>query len=130
MALRLSRPPRNPLPIARTGDAVTGGSPDLDPRELETWFHDLYRLGNLVGSTTGTPGLIAAGAVGTLAITVTGCLADQAQSVVIGAPSGIDAGLVWCGFISADNTVTVRIYNSTGGGVTPASAEWTARVFR
>ena len=99
-------------------------------RELDEWRNELYRQFELIGTVTGTPGLIGAGAVGTLAVTVTGCRTGKAQTVLVGAPSGIDTGLVWCGVISADNTVTIRIYNSTGGGITPASAEWTARVFR
>jgi hypothetical protein len=63
-----------------------------------------------------------------LTVTVQGCFADQNETVEIGAPSTIDAGLTWCGFVSANNTVTIRIHNGTGGGITPASLTWCARV--
>ena len=100
-----------------------------DQRQLSQWREQLYRMFNFVGAVTGTPGLIGAGAVGTLTVTVTGCFKDQNQTVEVGAPSTIDAGLTWCGVVSANNTVTIRIHNGTGGGITPASLSWTARVF-
>jgi hypothetical protein len=99
-----------------------------DQRQLAQWREQLYRMFNYVGSVTGTPGLIAAGAVGTLAVTVLGCFKDQNQTVQIGAPSTIDAGLTWCGVVSANDTVTIRIHNGTGGGITPASLTWAVRV--
>lgn len=121
MALRL---PNTPVerPAKNSQEAME------DQRQLAHWREQLYRMFQFVGTVTGTPGLIAAGAVGTLAVTVMGCFADQSQTVEIGAPSTIDAGLTWCGVVSANNTVTIRIHNGTGAGITPASAIWTARV--
>lgn len=100
-----------------------------DARQMVNWRDILYRLFELTGTVTATPGLIAAGGSGSVNIPVTGCRADIAQTVLVGAPSTINAGLVWCGFISGNDTVTVRIYNPTVSGITPASGQWTARVF-
>jgi len=97
-------------------------------RQLAQWREQLYRMFQFVGSVTGSPGLIGAGAVGTLAVTVLGCFADQNQTVEVGAPSTINAGLTWCGVVSANDTVTIRIHNGTGGGITPASLTWAVRV--
>ena len=115
MAIRLPRPTQS------------ADKPDI--RQLDYWRQTLYSLFALVGTNaTVAPGLIGAGAIATFTITVTGCLKDQGQTVELAAPSAIEAGLLWSGFISANNTVTVRLYNSTGGGITPASASWSARV--
>lgn len=118
------RLPNTPVerPIANSQEAAE------DQRQLAQWREQLYRMFNFVGSVTGTPGLIGAGAVGTLTVTVTGCFADQQQTVEVGAPSAIDAGLTWCGVVSAKDTVTIRIHNGTGGGITPASLIWAVRV--
>jgi|11_taG_2_1085331.scaffolds.fasta_scaffold18295_2 hypothetical protein len=61
-----------------------------------------------------------------LTITVTG--AATGDVVILGAPSAIESGLTWCGYVSAADTVTVRLHNSSGGSVDPASATWKATV--
>ena len=61
-----------------------------------------------------------------LTITVTG--ASTGDVVILGAPSAIESGLTWCGYVSAADTVTVRLHNSSGGSVDPASATWKATV--
>lgn len=69
---------------------------------------------------------ISAGAIGTATITVDG--ATGGDLVVLGPPSSIEAGLVWSGFVSADDTVTIRLYNTTGSPIDPASATWNVQV--
>jgi hypothetical protein len=69
---------------------------------------------------------IAAGATAELTITVTG--AATGDFVILAAPSGIEAGLMWTGFVSAADTVKIRLHNTTGGAVDPASASWKATV--
>jgi len=121
----LIRLPNTPVERVTTN----GQEVATDKRQLAQWREQLYRMFNYVGSVTGSPGLIAAGAVGTLTVSVIGCFADQNQTVDIGAPSAIDAGLVWSGFVSANDVVTIRILNGTAGGITPASLTWCVRVF-
>jgi len=105
------------------------GQVQEDPRHLSMWRNEIYRMFNLVGATTDTPGLIAAGAIGTLTVTVTGCLADKNQTVHVGAPAAVPAGLTWSGYVSANDTVTIRLHNVTASPITPASLTWTVRVF-
>jgi hypothetical protein len=71
---------------------------------------------------------IAAGAIEVLTVTVTG--AATGDTVILGPPSTIEAGLTWSGFVSATNTVTVRVHNTTASPIDPASASWRASVMR
>jgi hypothetical protein len=80
--------------------------------------------GRWTGTNTVDVASIAAGAIGTLTVTVTG--ASTGDDVDLGPPAAIEAGLTWCGFVSAANTVTVRIHNTTGAPIDPASATWRA----
>jgi len=43
------------------------------------------------------------------------------QRVTVVTPSGLENGLVASGYVSADDTVTVKLFNSTAGSVDPAS---------
>jgi hypothetical protein len=70
---------------------------------------------------------IASNSYSDLTITVTGAVTGS--SVHLGAPSGFEANLTFCGWVSATNTVTVRIHNGSGGAINPASATWRATVF-
>lgn len=71
-------------------------------------------------------GSINAAASADLTITVTGALVGD--SVSIGLPAAPDAGIVFFGFVSAANTVTLRAINITGSPVDPASATYRATV--
>ena len=81
---------------------------------------------HLTGSATLDFGSIAADDEEELTITVTG--ANVGDSVSLGAPAAIESGLVWVGFVSAADTVTVRVRNTTAGAIDPASATWKASV--
>jgi hypothetical protein len=105
-----------------------GPADEKNPRGQEYFNHEVYRTLALVGTATVDVGSISAGAIATFTITVSGALADMQQTVQLAPPSAIESGLVWCGFVSADDTVTVRIHNTTGGAVNPVSATWGARV--
>ncbi len=65
---------------------------------------------------------IAAGAVGTLTATVTG--AATGDFALAAPPGNLTAGLVHSAFVSAANTVTIRLVNGTAGAIDPASATW------
>lgn len=102
-------------------------------REWANWAANMARA---VGSPIQTlavtaslnfPAIAADGGTQDLTVTVTGVLAvDPAPVVSLGFPSGIDAGLVFHGFVSADDTVTVRATNPTTGAINPAA--FTCRV--
>jgi hypothetical protein len=52
--------------------------------------------------------------------------------VVVASPSGgvIESGLVWSAYVSAANTVTLRLANVTTGAIDPASCVWRFDCFR
>jgi hypothetical protein len=76
-----------------------------------------------------TWGLIAAGASATQTITVAG--AATGDRVILGLPAaGVTAGLIPTYWVSSANTVTVRLTNITGGGLTPAAATYAATAVR
>lgn len=71
---------------------------------------------------------VAAGGSQELTVTVTGAAAGD--TVVLGPPAAIEAGLVWNGYVSAVNTVRVRVSNITGAPIDPASASWKVAIVR
>ena len=72
-------------------------------------------------------GSIAAGSTAGLTITVPG--ATVGQAVALGLPAAPPNGIVYCGYVSTTNTVTVRAANVTSAAIDPASASFTAVVF-
>lgn len=69
---------------------------------------------------------IAAATTAELTLTVTG--AATGDTVALGPPATLETGLVATGFVSAADTVTVRLANVTAGAIDPASATWRATV--
>lgn len=68
---------------------------------------------------------IAAGAIGSLNITVTGAVAGD--SAILSAPAALEAGLTFSWLVTT-NTVTIRLHNTTGAAIDPISASWKALV--
>jgi len=73
-------------------------------------------------------GSINAAASEDLTITVAGAAVND--SVSLGLPAAPTAGIMFRGFVSAANTVTVRATNITGGPINPASATYRATVIK
>lgn len=80
----------------------------------------------VTGSASLSFGSVASNDTANQNITVTGAVAGQI--VMLGPPATIEAGFTWCGFVSAADTVTVRIHNNNGGPITPATATWYATI--
>lgn len=98
------------------------GNPNSDGSLLPVGVA-LARQGvTFIQQATVNPGAILAQTVFSLAITVTGAgVGDQVDAIP---PVGIIAGVTWSVYVSAINTVTLRIANGTAGSITPASASW------
>ncbi|MBC7076272.1 MAG: hypothetical protein H5T98_09465 [Syntrophomonadaceae bacterium] len=79
----------------------------------------------LTGSATIDFASIAAGAVATADIAITGAAAGD--FVTLSAPAALEAGLTFCGIANTDK-VTIRLHNTTGAAIDPASATWKALV--
>lgn len=73
-------------------------------------------------------GSITNGLTADLTITVTG--AASGDDVIVTPPSTIEAGLIFAGFVSAANTVKIRVGNMTAAPVDPAAGVWRATVIK
>jgi hypothetical protein len=65
---------------------------------------------------------IAANDSSDLIVTLTG--ADIGDAVYLGAPYTLESKLVFCGWVSNTNQITVRLHNSSAGAVDPATNTW------
>lgn len=105
-------------------------------KEWGTWCAGVASaLGYYSESLTDTASLdfplIAAGGTQDLTVTVAGVKAADPQAVVsLGLPTGLNAGLVFHAWVSADDTVTVRATNCTAAGINPAAATFRVEVRR
>ena len=86
-------------------------------RAAEAFDNSVESILKLVGSATATVGSIASGAIGTVTIPVTGAKADQGMTVQVGLPSGMSTGLIPWGYVSADDTTVLVLYNRTGSPI-------------
>ncbi len=97
-------------------------------------FQDSVKIGSSgtaiagVFSATATLNFPSISSNGTESLTMTVTGATTGSSVCLSAPSTLEAGLIFSGFVSAANTVTIRIHNTAGSAVDPASATWRATV--
>ncbi len=99
-----------------------------DPRAREYFdadVHDQLRMANT--ATVDLPNLTA-GATTTFTIPVKGALADEAQTVVYGLPSGWNSGLQVTAWVSANDVVTIAVHNTTGGAINMGSGLYSVRV--
>ena len=94
--------------------------------EMRQWMTKMYRFFRLTKSATIAPGSIATLATYTTTVTITGARAGMA--VQVGAPAALQSGLIPFAIVTAADTVTLSIYNSTAGALTPTSASWFFRV--
>lgn len=63
-----------------------------------------------------------------LTVTIKGV--KSGDTVTATPPSTIEAGLTWCAFVSANDTITVRLHCHTTAAIDPASAIWRITVFK
>ena len=73
-------------------------------------------------------GSIGAGLSADLTIAVTG--AAEGDAVALATPAALEAGLSAFAFVSAADTVTVRLVNNTAGAVDAAAGTYRATVFK
>jgi len=74
------------------------------------------------GTVTVNPASISSAAIGETSVTITGALAGD--TVIMNAPAAIETGCVWSAYVSAADTVKLRIANLSGGSLDCASATW------
>lgn len=98
----------------------------VDPASATFAVRALDSLGYLKGSGAIDFASIADGACLASTITVTG--AATGNTVAPGWPAALDSGLTGAMFVSAANTVAVRVCNWSGAAVDPASLTYSAAI--
>lgn len=90
----------------------------LSPMIIETLppVQSTLNFASISANSAGTP----------LTVTVDGAMPYDA--VQLGPPPGINLGLDWCGVVTAENTVQIRIFNFTGSAIDPDPETWTVIV--
>jgi hypothetical protein len=107
----------------------TSGIPILwDYVPVETHTHPITAITNIVsGTATLDFAQINHNHSEELTITIDGAVVGG--RVILAPPANLEAGLFFCGFVSADNTVTVRLsYLAGSGHINPAAGTWAATV--
>ena len=80
------------------------------------------------GTGSLTFGSISAASTSNQTVSVPGAVTGDV--VLLGPPAALEAGLVATGYVSATDTVTVRLANVTASPITPATATWKATVIK
>lgn len=125
----------------RLGAGTSGYFRDNDPGTVDTTIDNNATAGAwtvvdqytrdvaaIDANQTRDPASINAGEVGTFDVTATG--AEVGDAAIVTPPSGLDAGLVFCAFVTASNTVTVRMINGTASPIDVASGTWRVKVIK
>lgn len=105
-------------------------------REWSTWCTGIARaVGFPIQSLSVTASLnfasMIAGASDDQTVTLAGVRANDTQAVVnVGLPTGLTAGLIFQGFVSDDDEVTVRCTNASTGTINPDAATFRIEVRR
>ncbi|MBZ5593221.1 MAG: hypothetical protein LAP39_13350 [Acidobacteriia bacterium] len=101
------------------GISVAGSTLSVDKTSVPTY---------LAASTSLSFGAIAQASCAQLTLALTG--ANPGDSIAPGWPSTIEAGLAGSMFVSASNTIAVRLCNLSGSTLTPAAQTFRATVIR
>src|SRR5579863_2667138 len=104
---------------AGTGINIAGGLLSVDKTVVPTY---------LTATSSLSFGAIAQASCAQLTFALTG--ANPGDSIAPGWPSGIEAGLAGSMFVSASNTIAVRLCNLSGSTQTPATETFRASVIR
>lgn len=98
----------------------------LDPASGAFKVRDMDTLGYLTASTTINFGSIGDGNCAASTLTLAGAVAGD--NVAAGWPSGLETGLTGSMFVSAADTIAVRLCNFSGAAVDPASGTFKAAI--
>jgi len=109
------------------GNAVVDGYSTLSGGTtvdgLQIGANGSYITNFVTGTISVDPGNITATTKGSVNVTITGL--DTNDRIMLQPPSGLNSGLLYCGAdITASNTVTIYLYNKTGGGIDDGANTW------
>jgi len=108
--------------LAVEGDVKVDGFSTLTTGvRVGTNGSDIYKV--VVGSISVNPGSIGASTRGSVDVTITGI--NTSDRIFLHPPTGLNAGLLYCGCdITASNTLTIYLYNKSGGSIDDTALTW------
>jgi hypothetical protein len=107
------------------GTGVTSDFASIGTQGVNPTWNEMARI--LSAQATLDFPSIAAGGEQELTVTVTGAAFGDGIAL---APPALDHGLSVSAYVSAANTVKIRLVNSTGSAIDPASAAWTVKILK
>ena len=100
---------------------VSGFSTLTSGLNVGTGGSDIYKI--VSGTVSADPGNIDANTRGSVNVTVTGV--NTSDRIFLNPPSGLNSGLLYCGCdVTASNTLTIYLYNTTGGAINDGAQTW------
>lgn len=101
--------------------SVSGFSTLTSGLNVGTGGSDIYKI--VSGTISADPGSIGANTRGSVNVTVTGL--NTSDRIFLNPPSGLNSGLLYCGCdVTASNTLTIYLYNTTGGAINDGAQTW------
>lgn len=101
--------------------SVSGFSTLTSGVKVGTDGSDLYKI--VSGTVSVDPGSIGAATKGSVNVTLTGL--KTTDRVILHPPSTLNAGLLYCGCdVTANNTLTIYLYNQSGGSINDTATTW------
>jgi hypothetical protein len=104
---------------------------------IQTLQVDSLKVGNsgntiasiFTGTVSVNPGSITATTKGSVNVTISG-LASSLDTIILQPPSTLNSGLLYVGHdITASNTVTIYLYNTTGAPIDDGATTWKYTAF-
>lgn len=103
------------------GNLTVSGLSTLNSINVGTGGSDIFKIAS--GTVSVDPGSISATTRGSVNVTLTGL--STSDRVVLNPPSGLNSGLLFCGCdVTAANTLTIYLYNTTGGAINDGALTW------
>lgn len=101
--------------------SVSGFSTLKNGINVGTGGSDIYKISS--GTLSVNPGSIGAATKGSVDVSVSGL--STVDRVILHPPSGLNSGLLYCGCdVTASNTLTIYLYNKTGGSIDDGALNW------
>ena len=108
--------------LAVEGDVEVDGFSNLTSGfKVGTNGSDIYKV--VAGTVSVNPGSIGAATRGSVNVTITGL--STSDRIFLHPPTGLNTELLYCGCdITASNTLTIYLYNKSGGSIDDTALTW------